>query len=105
MVCAKTTVLHESGLHMRPAQEFVSAVANYPCKVIIKVGEKSVNGKSILSVMAAGIKRDTPIEICCDGPEEQQALVAALKVLGRRLNFINKNSTARALFCKARAVH
>ena len=69
MVCAKTTVLHESGLHMRPAQEFVSAVANYPCKVIIKVGEKSVNGKSILSVMAAG------------GPEEQQALVAALKVL------------------------
>lgn len=38
MVCAKTTVLHESGLHMRPAQEFVSAVANYPCKVIIKVG-------------------------------------------------------------------
>lgn len=81
MVCAKTTVLHESGLHMRPAQKFVSAVANYPCKVIIKVGDKSVNGKSILSVMAAGIKRDTPIEICCDGPEEQQALVAALKVL------------------------
>ncbi|MFQ9480822.1 MAG: HPr family phosphocarrier protein [Oscillospiraceae bacterium] len=38
MVCAKTTVLHESGLHMRPAQEFVSAVANYPCKVTIKVG-------------------------------------------------------------------
>ena len=61
MVCAKTTVLHESGLHMRPAQEFVSAVANYPCKVTIKVGDKSVNGKSILSVMAAGIKRDTPI--------------------------------------------
>ena len=51
MVCAKTTVLHESGLHMRPAQEFVSAVANYPCKVTIKVGDKSVNGKSILSVM------------------------------------------------------
>lgn len=80
MVCAKTTVLHESGLHMRPAQEFVSAVANYPCKVTIRVGDKSVNGKSILSVMATGIKRDTPIEICCDGPEEQQALVAALKV-------------------------
>ena len=60
MVCAKTTVLHESGLHMRPAQEFVSAVANYPCKVTIKVGDKSVNGKSILSVMAAGIKRGYP---------------------------------------------
>ena len=79
MVCAKTTVLHESGLHMRPAQEFVSAVANYPCKVIIKVGEKSVNGKSILSVMAAGIKRDTPIEICCDGPEEQQAFLKQIR--------------------------
>ena len=81
MVCAKTTILHESGLHMRPAQELVSAVANYPCKVILKVGEKCINGKSILSVMAAGIQKGTPIEICCDGPEEQQALVAALKVL------------------------
>lgn len=81
MVCAKTTVLHESGLHMRPAQEFVSAVANYPCKVTIKVGENRVNGKSILSVMAAGIQKGTPIEICCDGSQEQEALVAALKVL------------------------
>lgn len=80
MVSAKTTVLHESGLHMRPAQELVSAVGQYPCKVIIKAGDKSVNGKSILSVMAAGIKQGASIEICCDGPEEQQALVAALKV-------------------------
>lgn len=81
MVCAKTTVLQECGLHMRPAQEFVSAVSNYPCQVSIKVGEKSINGKSILSVMAAGIKQGTSIEICCDGPEEQSALVEALKVL------------------------
>ncbi len=83
MVCAKTTVLHESGLHMRPAQEFVSAVANYPCKVVIKVGENCVNGKSILSVMAAGIQKGTPIEICCEGPQEQEALVAALEVLAK----------------------
>lgn len=83
MVCARTTILQECGLHMRPAQEFVSAVASYPCKVILKVGENRVNGKSILSVMAAGIKQGTPIEICCDGPEEQQALVAALEVLAK----------------------
>lgn len=83
MVCAKTTVLHESGLHMRPAQEFVSAVANYPCKVVIKVGENRINGKSILSVMAAGIQKGTPIEICCDGLQEQEALVAALEVLAK----------------------
>lgn len=81
MVSAKTKVVNPQGMHMRPAQLFVSTMAAYPCDVTIVFNGKSLNGKSIMHLMAACIKQGSEIEIQCSGDQEQEALKAAVDLV------------------------
>lgn len=65
---------NETGLHARPAAELAKIAGKYQCAVNLYVGDKKINAKSILNIMAAGIKASTKIEIECDGPDENEAL-------------------------------
>ena len=81
MVSAKTTIVNPQGMHMRPAQLFVSTMAGYPCDVTILFGGKSINAKSIMHLMAACIKQGSEIEIQCSGDKEAEALKAAVELV------------------------
>ena len=81
MVSAKTKVINPQGMHMRPAQLFVSTMANYKCDVKILFGDKSINAKSIMFLMTACIKQGSEIEIRCDGEGEAEALKAAVDLV------------------------
>ena len=81
MVSAKTTIVNPQGMHMRPAQLFVSTMASYPCDVTILFGGKSINAKSIMHLMAACIKQGSEIEIQCSGDKEAEALKAAVELV------------------------
>ena len=76
MVSQDVCVKNPAGLHARPANVFVKTAAQYPCKVIIQKGERSFNGKSIVSVLSACVKCGTSITIVCDGEQEKEALQA-----------------------------
>ena len=56
MVSAKTKVVNPQGMHMRPAQLFVNTMAKYKSDVTIIFGDKTINAKSIMHLMAACIK-------------------------------------------------
>lgn len=81
MVSAKTKIVNPQGMHMRPAQLFVSTMAGYPCDVTILFGGKSINAKSIMHLMAACIKQGNEIEIQCSGDKEAEALKAAVELV------------------------
>lgn len=81
MVSAKTKIVNPQGMHMRPAQLFVSTMAAYPCDVTILFGGKSINAKSIMHLMAACIKQGSEIEIQCSGEKEAEALKAAVELV------------------------
>lgn len=81
MVSAKTKIVNPQGMHMRPAQLFVSTMAAYPCDVTILFGGKSINAKSIMHLMAACIKQGSEIEIQCSGDKEAEALKAAVELV------------------------
>ncbi len=81
MVSAKTKIVNPQGMHMRPAQLFVSTMAGYPCDVTILFGGKSINAKSIMHLMAACIKQGSEIEIQCSGDKEAEALKAAVELV------------------------
>lgn len=81
MVSAKTKIVNPQGMHMRPAQLFVSTMAAYPCDVTILFGGKSINAKSIMHLMAACIKQGSEIEIQCSGDKEKEALKAAVELV------------------------
>ena len=76
MLSKKLTVVNPSGLHLRPAGVLSQAAMKFKCDVIIECGEKRIVAKSVLNVMAAGIKCGTEINLICDGEDEEAAMVA-----------------------------
>lgn len=81
MVSQKTVLKNEQGFHMRPANVFASAMGKYKCDVAIKYGGDEINAKSLMNIIAVGIKRGSEIEIVCDGEDEKQALKEALELI------------------------
>ena len=81
MVTAKTRLVNSQGMHMRPAQLFVSTMSKYRSDVTILFNGRSINAKSIMHLMAACIKQGSEIEIQCSGEQEADALKAAVELV------------------------
>ncbi len=76
MISKTLTVVNPSGLHLRPAGVLSQTAMRFKSDVIIECGEKRIIAKSVLNVMAAGIKCGTEINLICDGVDEEEALKA-----------------------------
>ena len=72
---------NETGLHARPASKLAKLAATFKSNVKLNVNGKSVDAKSILAIMSAGIKTNTQIEIQCDGEDEEEALKTAVELI------------------------
>ena len=81
MVSKLTKVTNEMGFHMRPANVFVTAMTKYASNINIIVGDKKINGKSIMNIMAACIKCGTEITVECDGADEQAMLDESIALI------------------------
>ncbi len=79
MKTEKIILKNETGLHARPASEIAKIASKYQCTINLIVNDKTINAKSILNIMAAGIKSSTEIEIQCDGADEEAALAELLQ--------------------------
>ena len=66
MVERKVTVVNPTGLHL---------------KVMIFYKEKEINAKSVLNVMASGIRCGDEITVHCDGPDENEAVEAVCNLI------------------------
>lgn len=76
-MCSKeTTIRNESGLHARPASEFVKCANGFESKVLIgrANGDTPVNAKSIVMLLALALCKGTQVIIRADGPDEQLAV-------------------------------
>ena len=74
MVKETFVIENETGLHARPATEIAKIAMKYKCDVNLVVNGKTINAKSPLMIMSAGIKSKTELEILCDGEDENQAI-------------------------------
>lgn len=74
MLTKTLTVVNPSGLHLRPAGVLSQTAMKFKCDIIIECGEKRIVAKSVLNVMAAGIKCGTQVSLVCDGEDEKQAM-------------------------------
>ena len=74
----KTAVIcNETGLHARPASDFVRAANRFICDISIRnvtLDGQRTNGKSIILVLAQGISMGCTVEICAEGIDEIQAV-------------------------------
>ena len=82
MVSEKIVVGSALGIHLRPAGAMCDAAVKYDSHITFAYGEgKTANAKSVISILAAGIKCGDEIELIADGPDEKEA-VEALTALG-----------------------
>jgi phosphocarrier protein len=74
------TVVNKLGLHARASAKLTQTAAKFPCGVHLSRNGKRVNAKSIMGVMmlAAGI--GATVEIETDGPDEEAAMAALVKL-------------------------
>lgn len=74
MVREKVVVKNKSGIHARPAGELAAVAKRCNSDVIILTGNKIVNPKSILNLMAATIHKGTEVTVQCSGDTEKEDL-------------------------------
>lgn len=74
MVSKSVTVSNNTGLHARPASNFVKLAANQACDVYIEKDGKIVTAKSILAVLSLGVTQGSTINISTEGSDELEAL-------------------------------
>lgn len=79
MKTEKIILKNETGLHARPASELVKVASKFKSNVNFVIDGKQINAKSVLALMAAGVKTNTEIEIICDGEDEEIALLEIIQ--------------------------
>lgn len=80
MVERSVILYNGTGLHARPAAQFVKVSGQYPCTITVTYGGKSVPAKSIIALLGLGAKQGATITITADG-DQAEAAVTALTTL------------------------
>ncbi len=85
MVSEKIIIKNKSGIHARPAGELARVTKNCKSETFLIHGDKIVNLKSVLNVMAAAIHVGTEVIIQCDGENEAEDLNKILDAINSGL--------------------
>lgn len=82
MIKKELEIINKTGLHARPASEFVLLAKKYESKVTIaKIGGEAVNAKSMVRLLAESIGQGTKIELTVEGPDETKAMEELTKLI------------------------
>ncbi|MGI6606607.1 MAG: HPr family phosphocarrier protein [Peptococcia bacterium] len=81
MIKKEITVMNKTGLHARPASMFVQKASKFKSSIMIEKEDKTINAKSIISVLSGGIAQGTKITLVIDGEDEQEAEKALVELI------------------------
>lgn len=78
-----TTIVNDTGLHARPASDFVKAAGKFESKIFIKrTGEnEEANAKSIVFLLSLGLAKGTEVELYAEGSDEQLAVDSLVELI------------------------
>jgi phosphocarrier protein HPr len=79
------TVGSKSGLHARPAAIVVQKAKEFQSTVTFSKGEKTVNAKSLLSVLTLGAELGHQIHVTISGSDAASAMEALVPLLEKDL--------------------
>lgn len=81
MLSKKLIIVNPSGLHLRPAGVLTQSAMKFKSHITLECGNKNIAAKSVLNVMAAGIKCGTEVNLVCEGPDEEEAMKAVSEAI------------------------
>ena len=68
------TINNETGLHARPASDFVAFTKTFDNKINLMKGDKALNAKSILHVLSLALKKGDSVTVRADGDNAKEVL-------------------------------
>ena len=71
----------KNGLEARAAALFVQIASKYESHIVVDVGEKQVNAKSIMGMMSLGAIKGQVMDIKAEGEDEEEAVAALVKFI------------------------
>ncbi len=81
MLKKTATIINKLGLHARPSAQLVTTAGKFKSEVFFTKEGLRVNGKSIMGVMMLAAEQGAELIVEVDGPDEQEAMEAILKVI------------------------
>lgn len=85
----KTTIKNPTGLHARPASDFIGMAGKFQSKIMIKRTEdtddsEAANAKSIINLLAMGFCQGEEVEISATGDDEKEAVDSLVELINSR---------------------
>jgi len=80
-------ITNAHGIHLRPASKMSDCAMAYDSSIsFIYANGKEANVKSVISILASGLKMGDTIELRADGPDEEEALKEVSRALIDSMN-------------------
>ena len=74
MIEKNLTIVNETGMHARPASQFVALLNGYKSDIQILKGTRTANAKSIINVLSLALVKGTEIVVRVNGEDEVEAM-------------------------------
>ena len=81
MTSKEIIVTRDGGLKEQDAALFIRNANEYQSQIRIRLGEKSVNAKSLLGVLSMGVRHGAVLTVTAEGPDEEDAVNALRRYL------------------------
>lgn len=79
----KVKIINEAGFHARPVSKWLQIVKMHDAEVTVGLGDKKVNGASMLAMMTLGAKMGDELQIEVSGKDEKEVLEALVNFVSQ----------------------
>ncbi|MCZ6870117.1 MAG: HPr family phosphocarrier protein [Gammaproteobacteria bacterium] len=84
MIETAVTIINKLGLHARAAAKFVNTAQKFASVVKLSNDGRTIDGKSIMSVMMLGASQGVDLTLRVDGDDEKEATEALTALIESR---------------------
>lgn len=88
MIKKEVILKTENGLHSRAAATFVQHTNRFSCDIYIQNGDGVIDAKSIMGIIALGVKDGESITLTFDGIDEFKAMEKIVALLETEIPYI-----------------
>lgn len=74
-------ITNKTGLHARPATDFVKEAKKYKSNIFVEFNGKKADGKSVLGILTLGVSQGSLIKIYAEGEDEEKAVKALMDLI------------------------
>lgn len=74
MYSKTATIQNKTGLHARPANQFVSNAKKFKSDIYVEKDLKKANAKSIITILTLGAVQGSQVTVSAEGIDEEEAV-------------------------------